>query len=144
MPPISLSHRRASLIARRSVMTANRALVPHLTDACLHSSSLVKCGSAPSERLLTACPSDGPRRQRRVDGRGSRRILGRRSACCVLGLNKGTKQVFGGRVGEQPSSAAHWREEAWDAGGHVPAPPSPHNLARSVPTQRQTHLRWQH
>lgn len=34
-------------------------------------------------------------------------------------------------------------EEASDAPGHVPTPPSPHNLACSVPTQWQTHLRWQ-
>lgn len=34
-------------------------------------------------------------------------------------------------------------EEASDAPGHVPRPPSPHNLACSVPTQWQTHLRWQ-
>lgn len=34
-------------------------------------------------------------------------------------------------------------EKASDAPGHVPKPPSPHNLACSVPTQWQTHLRWQ-
>lgn len=36
-------------------------------------------------------------------------------------------------------------EEASDAPGHVPGPPLPssHNLACSVPTQWQTHLRWQ-
>lgn len=34
-------------------------------------------------------------------------------------------------------------EEASDAPDHVPRPPSSHNLACSVPTQWQTHLRWQ-
>lgn len=34
-------------------------------------------------------------------------------------------------------------EEASDVPGHMPRPPSPHNLACSVPTQWQTHLRWQ-
>lgn len=127
MPPISLSHRRASLIARSppppppplAVMTGNRALAPHLTDACLHNSSLVKCGAAPSERLLTARPL---RRSSPITaifrGGASRRRSGARtkepSRC--LGVALGDSRA-GRHIGGS--------EEAWDARGHVPAPPSP-------------------
>ena len=45
--------------------------------------------------------------------------------------------------GNGPSGLHIGASEARDACGHVPAPPSPHNLARSVPARRQTHLRWQ-
>lgn len=56
----------------------------------------------------------------------------------------GAKQVFGVVLGNRTAQQhIGGSEEASDAPGHVPRPPSPHNLACSIPTQWQTHLHWQ-
>lgn len=62
----------------------------------------------------------------------------------AFGLTIGPSRCLALRRGNRAAQQhAGGSEEASDAPGHVPRPPSPHNLACSVPTQWQTHLRWQ-
>lgn len=58
----------------------------------------------------------------------------------TIGPSRCLALCWGNRAAQQHIGGS---EEASDAPGHVPRPPSPHNLACSVPTQWQTHLRWQ-
>lgn len=58
----------------------------------------------------------------------------------TIGPSRCLALCWGKRAAQQHIGGS---EKASDAPGHVPRPPSPHNLACSVPTQWQTHLRWQ-
>lgn len=63
-----------------------------------------------------------------------------RAFSLTIGPSRCLALCWGNRAAQQHIGGS---EEASDAPGHVPRPPSPHNLACSVPTQWQTHLRWQ-
>ena len=63
-----------------------------------------------------------------------------RAFSLTIGPSRCLALCWGNRAAHQHIGGS---EEASDAPGHVPRPPSPHNLACSVPTQWQTHLRWQ-
>lgn len=63
-----------------------------------------------------------------------------RAFSLTIGPSRCLALCWGNRAAQQHIGGS---EEASDAPGHVPRPPSPHNLACSVPTRWQTHLRWQ-
>ena len=63
-----------------------------------------------------------------------------RAFSLTIGPSRCLAVCWGNRAAQQHIGGS---EEASDAPGHVPRPASPHNLACSVPTQWQTHLRWQ-